>query len=154
MGLKLAGIMMIIMAVMGGLGYWYYTDTQSRMSILIANEAKATLAVQESEKAKRVMEENFQRITEEIKEVNSKFATIRASNNVLSQKLQKHDLGVLANKKPGVVQKIINRATNNVNRCFEIESGAKLTEKETNAKTGKSFNNECPWLWSGPAITP
>ena len=145
--------MMILMFAMGGLGYWYYTDTQSRMSILVANEAKATLAVQESEKAKKVMEENFQRVTQELKQVNDKFATIRASNNVLSQKLQRHDLGVLANKKPGLVQKIINRATVNANRCFEIESGAKLTEKEKNAKTGKAFNNECPWLWSG-ASTP
>ena len=123
------------------------------MVILVANEAKATLAVQESEKAKKVMEENFQRVTQELKQVNDKFATIRASNNVLSQKLQRHDLGVLANKKPGLVQKIINRATVNANRCFEIESGAKLTEKEKNAKTGKAFNNECPWLWSG-ASTP
>jgi|TARA_R110000803_G_scaffold203537_1_gene269141 hypothetical protein len=153
MGLKLAGIMMIVMMAMGGIGYWYYTDTQKRMVILVANEAKATLAVQESEKAKKVMEENFKRVTQELKEVNDKFATIRASNNVLSQKLQRHDLGVLANKKPGLVQKIINRATVNANRCFEIESGAKLTEKEKNAKTGKAFNNECPWLWSG-ASTP
>ena len=145
--------MMILMFAMGGIGYWYYNDTQSRMVILVANEAKATLAVQESEKAKKVMEENFQRVTEELKEVNSKFASIRVQNNVLSQKLEKHDLGVLANKKPGLVQKIINRATSNVNRCFELESGAKLTEKETNAKTGKAFNNECPWLWSG-ASTP
>jgi hypothetical protein len=141
------------MMAMGGIGYWYYTDTQKRMVILVANEAKATLAVQESEKAKKVMEENFKRVTQELKEVNDKFATIRASNNVLSQKLQRHDLGVLANKKPGLVQKIINRATVNANRCFEIESGAKLTEKEKNAKTGKAFNNECPWLWSG-ASTP
>ena len=153
MGLKLAGIMMIVMMAMGGIGYWYYTDTQKRMVILVANEAKATLAVQESEKAKKVMEENFQRVTQELKQVNDKFATIRASNNVLSEKLQRHDLGVLANKKPGLVQKIINRATVNANRCFEIESGAKLTEKEKNAKTGKAFNNECPWLWSG-ASTP
>tara|TARA_R110000824_G_scaffold379478_1_gene571482 strand:- start:963 stop:1424 length:462 start_codon:yes stop_codon:yes gene_type:complete len=153
MGLKLAGIMMIVMMAMGGIGYWYYTDTQKRMVILVANEAKATLAVQESEKAKKVMEENFKRVTQELKEVNDKFATIRASNNVLSQKLQRHDLGVLANKKPGLVQKLINRATVNANRCFEIESGAKLTEKEKNAKTGKAFNNECPWLWSG-ASTP
>ena len=145
--------MMILMFAMGGIGYWYYTDTQSRMVILVANEAKATLAVQESEKAKKVMEENFQRVTQELKQVNDKFATIRASNNVLSEKLQRHDLGVLANKKPGLVQKIINKATSNVNRCFELESGAKLTEKELNAKTGKAFNNECPWLWSG-ASTP
>ena len=41
MGLKLAGIMFLIMALMGGLGYWYYNDTQEKMAILVANEAKA-----------------------------------------------------------------------------------------------------------------
>ena len=34
MGLKLAGIMLILMMAMGGLGYWYYNDTQEKMSIL------------------------------------------------------------------------------------------------------------------------
>ena len=48
MGLKLALIMMVLMGAMGGLGYWYYNDTQERMATLVANEAKATLAVQES----------------------------------------------------------------------------------------------------------
>jgi hypothetical protein len=57
MGLKLAGIMMILMLAMGGIGYWYYTDTQKNMRILIANEAKATMAAKESEQAKKIMEE-------------------------------------------------------------------------------------------------
>ena len=154
MGLKLAGIMMILMLAMGGIGYWYYTDTQKNMRILIANEAKATMAAKESEQAKKIMEENYQRVTEELKKVNAEFADIREQNNVLSTKLQRHDLGVLASKKPGTVQKIINRATTNVNRCFELESGARLTEKEINAKTGKEFNNECPWLWPGARTNP
>ena len=36
MGLKLALIMLVIMGVLGGLGYWYYQDTQERMAILNA----------------------------------------------------------------------------------------------------------------------
>ena len=44
MGLKLVGVMMIVMAAMAGIGYWYYTDTQKTMRILVANEAKATQA--------------------------------------------------------------------------------------------------------------
>ena len=146
--------MMILMFAMGGIGYWYYTDTQKNMRILIANEAKATMAAKESEQAKKIMEENYQRVTEELKKVNAEFADIREQNNVLADKLQKHDLGVLASKKPVTVQKIINRATVNVNRCFELESGARLTEKEINAKTGKEFNNVCPWLWPGARTNP
>ena len=34
MGLKLALMMLVIMGVLGGLGYWYYQDTKERMSIL------------------------------------------------------------------------------------------------------------------------
>ena len=40
MGLKLALMMLVIMGVLGGLGYWYYQDTQERMAILNENNAK------------------------------------------------------------------------------------------------------------------
>lgn len=44
MGLKLAGIMFILMMAMGGMGYWYYTDTQSKIAILHENNAKLEVA--------------------------------------------------------------------------------------------------------------
>ena len=68
--------------------------------------------------------------------------------SILSKKLGKHDLGNLGSKKPSLVERIINNASAKVGRCFELESGAKLTEKEKNAKTGKAFNSECPWLFN------
>ena len=40
MGLKLVAIMFVIMSVVGGIGYWYYQDTQEKMAILNANNAK------------------------------------------------------------------------------------------------------------------
>jgi hypothetical protein len=45
------------------------------------------------------------------------------------------------------VQRLINGGSKNAGRCFELLSGSPLTEKEKNAKTDKSFNNECPWLY-------
>ena len=44
MGLKLAGVMMILMLAMGGLGYWYYNDSQEKMRILHENNAKLETA--------------------------------------------------------------------------------------------------------------
>ena len=38
--MKLAGILLIVIGVMGAGGYWYYNDTQARLSILTANNAK------------------------------------------------------------------------------------------------------------------
>ena len=148
MGLKLAGIMFLIMARMGGLGYWYYNDTQEKMAILVANEAKATLAAKEAEQATKSLQEDYQKITDQLNKVNAEFSAIRKQNNVLSDKLGKHDLGNLGSKKPALTERIINNASAKVGRCFELESGAKLTEKEKNAKNGKAFNSECPWLFN------
>ena len=45
MGAKLAGVMFIILIAAGGVGYWYYTDTQQRLAILNENNAKLNVAV-------------------------------------------------------------------------------------------------------------
>lgn len=151
MGMKLAGIMFLAMLAMAGLGYWYYNDSQARMAILQENNAKLNTAVQISEQAIASLQADIQRANEQLKVVNQEFAAIRAQNNVLSDKLAKHDLAVLGSGKPGLVERLVNRGSKNAGRCFEILSGAPLTEEEKNAKDGKSFNNECPWLWPGPS---
>lgn len=149
MGLKLAGILLLLMLGMAGIGYWYYNDTQARMAILQENNAKLNTAIQISEQAVASLQQNIMLANEQLKLVNKEFAEIRAQNNVLAEKLAKHDLAVLGAGKPGLVQKLVNRGSENANRCFELLSGAPLTEKEKEAKDGKSFNNECPWLWPG-----
>jgi hypothetical protein len=151
MGFKLAGIMFLAMLAMAGLGYWYYNDSQARMAILQENNAKLNTAVQISEQAVASLQADILRANEQLKQVNQEFAAIRAQNNVLADKLAKHDLAVLGSGKPGLVEKLVNRGTVNAGRCFELLSGATLTDKEKEAKDGKSFNNECPWLWPGPS---
>lgn len=153
MGLKLAGIMLIVMCAMGGLGYWYYNDTQEKLATLHENNAKLETAVAISEETVSTLRADFARASEELQKVNNEFRDIRAQNNVLSKKLAKHDLSELGSKKPGLVGKIINNASDKAGRCFEILSGAKLTEKEIGAKNGKAFNSECPWLWPGNTVT-
>lgn len=153
MGLKLAGIMLIVMCAMGGLGYWYYNDTQEKLATLHENNAKLETAVAISEETVSTLRADFARASEELQKVNNEFRDIRAQNNVLSKKLAKHDLSELGSKKPRLVGKIINNASDKAGRCFEILSGAKLTEKEIGAKNGKAFNSECPWLWPGNTVT-
>ena len=63
----------------------------------------------------------------EVKGLNDKL-NVKASG-------QSRDLGELARAKPQIVQGIINRATDDVNRCFEILTGAPVKEGEV--------NNEC-----------
>lgn len=143
MGLKLALIMMVLMAAMGGLGYWYYTDTQERMAILVANEAKATVAVQEAEAAKVAMEQAYTEMAKQNKILNEKFQEAENRANRLENKLSRHDIGVLGIAKDSLVEKIINNASKNALRCAEIVSGADLTQDELSASKPSQINVEC-----------
>jgi uncharacterized coiled-coil protein SlyX len=154
MGLKVAAASVLMMLMMCGAFYWYYMDTQERIAILHENNAKLETAVATSEAAVASMQADIKKANEELNRVNKEFAAIRAQNNVLSDKLAKHDLAVLGSKKPGLVEKLVNRGTVNAGRCFELLAGAELTTKEKEAKDGNAFNKECPWLWPGPVSTP
>ena len=141
----------LLVLLLGGSGlfYSYYNDTQERLAELVENNAKLEIAVQTNEAALKSVQEDLVKANEETQKVNDEFFKIRAQNNVLANKLSKHDLGVLGAAKPALVEKIINNASAKASRCFELLSGAELTEEEKNATSAKTFNSECPWLWTG-----
>ena len=139
--------MAVVTFIVCGLFYWYYNDTQERMAILNENNAKLETAVQISEQAVESLQADYEKANQELGELNEKFSNIRKQNKTLSNKLGRHDLGNLAENKPGLVEKVITKASGKANRCFELISGAELTEKEKEATNGKSFNSECPWLF-------
>tara|TARA_B110000503_G_C7044953_1_gene369828 strand:+ start:81 stop:569 length:489 start_codon:yes stop_codon:yes gene_type:complete len=145
--MRLAGILLIVIGVMGAGGYWYYNDTQARLSILTANNAKLETAVQLNEDTIKTMAADFAAANAQLKRVNAEFAAIQQQNRVLADKLARHDLGVLGAGKPGLVENVINKATDKVGRCFELLSGAQLTDSERNAENANAFNSECPWYY-------
>ena len=135
MGLKIAAVMFILMAGMVGIGYWYYNDSQAKMAVLVENAANAETASKISEQALVSMKKDYDRVTEELNSVNSKFSQIRTQNSVLAKKLQKlDDLGEIAIAKTAAIQRAINGGTKNAGRCFEILSGDPLTTKEKEAR--------------------
>ena len=145
--MKLSAVLLIIMMTMGGVGYWYYTDTQKTIAILTENNAKLEMAVATNEEALKSMQQDYAAIAEENKKINAAYAEIRRQNNRLSEKLADMDLGLLAAEKPESIESAVNRGTVNAGRCFELLSGAELTEIEKNAKDDVTFNKECPWLY-------
>ena len=136
---------------MGGIGYWYYNDTQATISTLTENNAKLGMAVETQEAAIESLQQDYAAMAAENQRINEAYAEIRRQNNRLSSKLADMDIGLLAAEQPDSIERAINRGTVNAGRCFEILSGSPLTEDELNAKDGESFNKECPWLWSGPS---
>ena len=145
--MKLSGILLIVIMTMGGIGYWYYTDTQRTIAVLTENNAKLELAVATNEETIKTMAADFAAANEELRRVNTEFAAIRQQNNRLASKLADFDLALLAASKPESIERAVNRGTANAGRCFELLSNAALTEEEKNATNGESFNKECPWLY-------
>tara|TARA_B100000900_G_scaffold412720_1_gene435100 strand:- start:683 stop:1171 length:489 start_codon:yes stop_codon:yes gene_type:complete len=147
MGLKLAAVMFLVMCAMGGIGYWYYNDTQARIAILNENNAKLEIAVETNEQALESLQADYASAQNEISSLNNAYTAIRRQNQKLADKLQEIDLTAAAIANADGIERAVNRGTENAGRCFELLSGAELNEKERTAKNDIAFNKECPWLY-------
>ena len=153
MGFKLALIMFVVMGVVGGIGYWYYQDTQKKLAILHENNAKLEVAATIQTQAIESLEQDIKQAKEITKKTEQLFAASRVQVDELRDKfnktsalLGKRDIGTLGQAKPKVIAKIVTRGTKNINRCFEIVSGSQLTEREVNAEKPSQFNSSCPTI--------
>ena len=127
---------------------WYYKDSQATIATLNQDNATLTVAVELNEATIASLQADYELAQSEMQSLNEDFATIRRQNDALADKLSEHDIGFLAANRPELIERLINRGTENAFRCFEILSGAPLTEDERNAESATDFNNECPWLWN------
>lgn len=131
--------------LLAGIGaWWYYSWSQNEIQTLRDNNAKLETAVETQKETISDLKADGQKQFETLQETNKKFQEARAENNVLKDKLSKHNLGYLASQKPKLVERIINKGTDDVGRCFEILSGAPLTEKEKAATKKSQINSSCP----------
>ncbi len=147
MGAKLAIVMFMLLLGAGGIGYWYYNDTQERLAILTSNNAKLNTAVELNEQTISSLEQDYAKASSELATLNEQYISIRRQNQQLADKLQQIDLTAAAIANAEGIERAVNRGTENAGRCFELLSGADLTDKERNAANGIAFNKECPWLY-------
>ena len=108
-------LFLIIMGVIGGVGYggyMYYKDTQERIAILTDNNAKLEVAAQLQEETINTMIEDVQRNSKLNKELQKELQIAEGYGDQLRATLQKHNLTHLANKKPGLIEKRMQNATN------------------------------------------
>lgn len=145
----------VLVTVMGSGAYFYFTTTQhkiqqlaSNVATLESNNKQLQTAINKSNETVDYLQNSYSQIQDQYNAAQADLQTIRSQNDELRQKLGQHDLGILAENKPFLVEKIINTASKKANRCFELLSGAPLTEEEKNAKNEKEFNSECPFLFN------
>lgn len=130
--------------VLVGSFYWYYKSSQATIATLTANNAKLEIAIQTNEKTIKSLQNDINLLNKTYADLFKKFNAADQDNQRLRDKLSEHDLGYLAEKKPGLVESIINKATQDANRCFEIMSGSTLTDSEKKATKPSEINTQCP----------
>jgi len=133
---------LVLLAGAGG-GYLYVTKLQKDNAILKTNQVKLETAVAESNQVIEQQTKDLKQIRSTLKKVEELNNKLQADRDSLNKRLGKHDIGNLAENKPGLVEKIINKASDSAARCVEIASGSPLTEEELNGTP----NRECPSFW-------
>lgn len=114
MGLKLAFVSAAMMLVLCGVFYWYYNDTQERIAILNANNAKLETAVQISESSIATLQNDAIRNAELNVQLQQELQQAEKYGDELRATLQKHNLTALAQKKPGLIENRMQDATDSL----------------------------------------
>ena len=136
------GLILVMLAGAGG-GYLYVTKLQKDNAILKTNAIKLETAVEDQKGVIEQQTKDLKKIRSTLEEIEKVNARLQADRDSLNKRLGKHDIGNLAENKPGLVEKIINKASDSAARCMEIASGSPLTEEELNGTP----NRECPSFW-------
>jgi chromosome segregation ATPase len=140
--------MLIMLAGAAG-GYAYVQKLKADNVILKVNQTKLETAVSENNKVIEQQTNDLKKIRSTLSNLEEEKKKLQKDRDSLSKKLGKHDIGELAEKKPGLVEKIINKASDSAARCMEIASGSPLTEEELNGTP----NRECPSFWPSSTTT-
>ena len=140
---------LIIAGVLGavGFGLWKkYTYTQETIRVYAENAARAEMAQAETQAALEQTIKDLEKVQEKYNQVSADFNSAKKRVDGLQDKLKEHDLPFLAEQKPGLVEKILDKASKDMLRCLEIISGDPLTEEELNVTTKSKANTQCPDL--------
>ena len=139
------GLVLVMFAGAGG-GYLYINKLQKDNATLKSNQIKLESAVEDQKAVIDSQAEDFKKIRSTLTKLEQENEKLQKDKQDLSKRLGKHDIGNLAENKPGLVERIINGASKSAARCVEIASGSPLTEEELNGTP----NRECPSFWPAP----
>ena len=134
-------MLLIVLGLLGGVGYgayYYYKDTQERIGILTQNNAKLEEATKIQEETINTMIEDREKFEEINRELQKELQTAERYGDQLRATLQKHNLTHLANKKPGLIEKRMQNATNRLWDCL-----ADITDPEWMRMAAGTESSNC-----------
>ena len=150
---RLFFIGLLISAVIGAGAY--VMKLQRDNIILKENAVKLESAISEQKQVIENQKKDFAEILEANKKINELVNNLKKDLDDLDKRFNKkeRDIGKLAIERTKVIERIINKGSENAKRCIEIASGSPLTEKEKNATKKSEINPECPSI-ANPKYIP
>jgi len=107
-------IIIVVLGLLGGGIYaakYYYDTTQATIAQLRENNAKLEVANEENQQTITKMQKNSIRLNALTDQLNKDLRKSEEYGDQLRETLNKHDLTHLANKKPGLIEKRMQDAT-------------------------------------------
>jgi hypothetical protein len=137
--LKWIAIASIVSAILAGL--WHVSNLQANLAVA----KKDNEVLKESIKTQQTV---IDKQLSDIRQIQSTLIELNENKKLLEIRLKEvdrifsinangtsRDFGKITRSKPGLINRIIDKASDNVNRCFEIATGSPIEEGER--------NNEC-----------
>ena len=122
----------IVIGLLGGVAYgakYYYDTTQNTIAQLRENNAKLEVANQENQATIRQMDADNEVLNALTDQLSLDLQKAEQYGDELRHTLNKHDLTHLANKKPGMIEKRMQNATDKLwNELKSITSNDTITE--------------------------
>jgi|TARA_Y100000992_G_C21271265_1_gene497001 hypothetical protein len=144
----------VLVAAIAGAGI-YVMKLQRDNAILKENQIKLEASVESQKKVIAQQAEDFGKILAANEKMNNLVNALKKDINDLDKRFNKggRDFGKVAKEKPKVIERIINKGSDNALRCLEIAMGAELTDKEKAATKKSEINRECPSI-ANPSYVP
>ena len=129
--IRLYAIIFVI-ALLGGTAYaakYYYDTTQATISQLRENNAKLEVANEENQQTITKIQENNIALNKLTDQLNADLRKAEKYGDELRNTLNKHDMTHLANKKPGLIEKRMQDATDKLWDDLESVTSDNTTSK-------------------------
>lgn len=150
MGSAIKAVAALIIVAVFAAGGWYVMNLKADLAVSEMNAQK----LQEGIREQQALLDRIQADVRTIQQANTRLLNLtqeqRREIDELIKKFSQdargnsRDFGALAVERPELIQRLVNRGTQNAIRCLEIASGAPRTPAEINAKTSSEINRECP----------
>ena len=107
-----------ILLVLGIASYWLYTENQT----LTENNMKLEFAVEEQKQTMAIMKEQYEKQGKALQNMSRKNAEIEAEKAEYLAIFSRHNLDLLALKKPGMIELRMNNASKKVMEGMENDT--------------------------------